>query len=299
MDRLDAMRAFVAAGEEQGFAAAARRLGQSPPAVTRAVAALEKHIGTLLLHRTTRIVRLTDAGARYLADCKRVLAEIDEAEASAAGSHGKPEGELTVTAPVLFGRLFVAPVILAFLGRYPAVSVRTTLLDRVADLIEEGFDVGIRIAHLPDSAMSAIRVGEVRRVVCASPDYLARRGTPKSPADIARHDAISFGSPDGPVSWPFVTGGRIERVTPPARFMVNTADVAVAAAIAGHGLTQVLSYQAAADVRASKLKIVLAEFEQPPIPIHVVHAAGRQANARVRAFVDFAASQLRKVRTLT
>jgi DNA-binding transcriptional LysR family regulator len=298
MDRLDAMRAFVAVGEAQGFAPAARRLGLSPPAVTRAVAALEERVGTRLLHRTTRIVRLTDAGARFLADCRRILGELDEAEASAAGSHTKPAGLLTVTAPVLFGRLFVAPVVIDFLKRHPAVSVRTILLDRVADLIEEGLDVGIRIAHLPDSSMAAIRVGEVRRVVCAAPDYLARRGIPKTPADLARHDVISFGSADGPVSWPFVVRGRSDPVTPPARLMVNTADVAVSAAIGGYGLTQVLSYQAAAAVRARKLRIVLAEFEQPPIPIHVVHAEGRRANARVRAFVDFAARRLRAVRTL-
>jgi DNA-binding transcriptional LysR family regulator len=298
MDRLDAMRAFVAVGEAQGFAPAARKLGLSPPAVTRAVAALEERVGTRLLHRTTRIVRLTDAGARFLADCRRILGELDEAEASAAGSHTRPAGQLTVTAPILFGRMFVAPIVLDFLKRYPAVSVRTILLDRVADLIEEGLDAGIRIAHLPDSSMAAIRVGEVRRVVCASPGYLAQHGIPKSPTDVARHDAISFGPVEGPVSWPFLVGGRTETVTPPARFMANTADVAVAAAIAGHGLTQVLSYQVAAEVRARKLRIVLAEFEQSPIPIHVVHAAGRRANARVRAFVDFAAARLRKVRTV-
>lgn len=292
------MRAFVAVGEAQGFAPAARSLGLSAPAVTRAVAALEDRVGTRLLHRTTRIVRLTDAGARFLADCRRILGELDEAEASAAGSHTRPEGLLTVTAPLLFGRLFVAPIVLDFLKRYPAVSVRTILLDRVADLIEEGLDVGIRIAHLQDSSMAAIRVGEVRRVVCGSPAYLERRGIPKTPAALARHDAISFGSPEGPVAWSFRAGTRTETVTPPARFMVNSADVAVAAAVDGHGLTRVLSYQVAAELRAKKLRIVLADFEHPSIPIHVVHAGGRQANARVRAFVDFAAARLRKVRTL-
>lgn len=293
MDRLDAMRAFVAVGEEQGFAAAARRLGQSPPAVTRAVAALEKHIGTLLLQRTTRIVRLTDAGARYLADCKRVLAEIDEAEASAAGAHSGPSGPLAVTAPRLFGRLFVAPLVLDFLGRHPAVGVRLLLLDRVVDLIEEGLDVGLRIAHLEDSSMTAIRVGAVRRVVCASPAYLAEHGAPRRPSDLARHETIAFGAAEWPQQWSFASGGKTDHVAPPSRLIVNSADVALAAAIAGHGLTRVLSYQCAADVRAGRLAVVLEKFEPAPIPVHVVHAAGRRANARTRAFVDFAVERLR------
>ncbi|MCK6454407.1 MAG: LysR family transcriptional regulator, partial [Alphaproteobacteria bacterium] len=292
------MRVFVAVAEAGGFAAAARRLGLSPPAATRAVAALEARVGARLLHRTTRIVRLTEAGSRFMADAKRILAELDEAEASAAGAHAEPRGLLTVTAPVMFGARHVAPVLLEFLARHPRVTARTLLADRVVDLLEEGIDVAVRIAHLPDSSLSALRVGSVRRVVCATPAYLARRGVPRRPADLARHEAIAFAAASGAPNWSFHAAGKTETVTPPAQLVVNTAEVAIAAALAGRGVTRVLSYQAAPDVAAGRLKIVLAAYEPPPIPIHVVHAEGRHANARVRAFVDFAAARLRADKTL-
>jgi len=298
MDRLDSMRVFVAIAEAGGFAPAARRLGLSPPAVTRAVAALEERIGARLLHRTTRIVRLTEAGGRFLADAKRILAELDEAEASAAGAHAEPRGLLTLTAPVMFGARHVAPVLLDFLARHPRVTARTLLADRVVDMLEEGIDVAVRIAHLPDSSLAAVRVGSVRRVVCASPSYLAARGVPRRPEDVAKHDAIAFSSASGEPSWPFHSGGRIETVIPPAQLTVNTAEVAVAAALAGRGLTRVLSYQVAPEVASGRLEIVLAGYEPPPIPIHVVHPEGRHANARVRAFVDFAAARLRADKSL-
>lgn len=298
MDRLDGMRVFVVVAEQQGFAAAARLLAMSPPAVTRAVAALEKRIGTRLLHRTTRIVRLTEAGSRYLADCKRILAEIEDAAASAAGAHRELRGPLAVTAPVMFGRLHVAPILLEFLERHPHVVARTLLVDRVVDLVEEGFDVAARIAHLPDSSLSAVRVGAVRRVVCASPAYLAARGVPRTPADLARLHAIAFSQTASQQPWSFVSGARVETVSPPTQLIVNTADVAVAAAVAGRGLTRVLSYQIVAELSAGKLKIVLEDFEPPALPIHIVHPGGRHANAKVRAFVDFAVEQLRSQRLL-
>ena len=294
MDRLAAMKVFAAVAEEESFASAARLLGLSPPAVTRAVAALEERIGARLLDRTTRRVRLTEAGSRFLDDCKRILTEIDEAEASAAGAHAQPRGPLAVTAPVMFGRMHVAPVVLDFLTRYPGVTPRLMLLDRVVDLMEEGLDVAIRIAHLPDSSLSAVRVGTVRRVVCASPHYLQARGTPQTPSDLAGHDAILFAHAGATLEWPFVSKQRIQTAKPRTQFAVNTADVAIAAAVAGHGLTNVLSYQIAPELAAGRLQIVLAAFEPPPLPIHIVHLAGRQASARVRAFVDFAAARLRK-----
>lgn len=294
MDRLTAMRVFAAVAEAHGFAAAARLLNMSPPAVTRAVAALEERIGARLLERTTRQVRLTEAGQRFLDDCKRILSEIEEAEASAAGAHTQPRGGIAVTAPVLFGRLHVAPVVLDFVTRFPDVTPRLMLLDRVVDLMEEGFDVAIRIAHLPDSSLSAVRVGAVRSVICASPDYLAAHGTPQKPVDLARHDAILFSQTTAAQGWPFGPQTQPVTVQPRARLVVNTADVAVAAAIAGHGLTRVLSYQVAREVAAGQLTIVLAEFEPPPFPVHIVHVSGRRASARVRAFVDFAAERLRK-----
>jgi DNA-binding transcriptional LysR family regulator len=289
------MRVFVAVAEAQGFAPAARRVGMSPPAVTRAIAALEERIGTRLLHRTTRIVRLTEAGSRFLADCKRILGELEEAEASAAGSHAEPRGLLAVTAPVMFGRMFVVPLVLDFLVRHPRVTARTLFLDRVADLIDEGLDVAVRIAHLPDSSLRAVRVGSVRRVVCASPDYLAARGTPRTPVDLAQLDAIAFSLGASPEEWSFASG---ETVSPPARQIVNSNDVAIAAAVAGRGVTRVLSYQIAPELRAGKLQIVLSEFEPPPVPISVVYAEGRRAAAKVRAFVDFAVERLRADKSL-
>jgi DNA-binding transcriptional LysR family regulator len=293
MDRLDSMRVFVAVAEEEGFAPAARRLSMSPPAVTRAIAALEERIGTRLLHRTTRIVRLTEAGARFLADCKRILGEIEEAEASAAGSHAALRGQLGVTAPVMFGRMFVAPVLFDFLALHPRVSARTLLVDRIVDMLDEGLDVAVRIAHLPDSSLTAVRVGSVRRVVCASPGYLAARGAPAAPADLAQLDTISFSQTGPPGDWSFGSGSRVERVFPPSQLLVNTADVAIAAAVAGRGITRVLSYQIGPELRDGRLSIVLAAHEPPPVPIHVVYLEGRRAAARVRAFVDFLVDRLR------
>ncbi|AUX46756.1 LysR family transcriptional regulator [Sorangium cellulosum] len=287
------MRVFVAVAEEEGFAPAARRLAMSPPAVTRAVSALEERIGTRLLHRTTRIVRLTEAGARFLADCKRILGEIEEAEVSAAGSHADLRGQLAVTAPVMFGRMFVAPVLFDFLSRHPRVSARTLLVDRVVDLLDEGLDVAVRIAHLPDSSLSAVRVGAVRRVVCASPGYLAARGAPRTPADLARFDTIAFSLAGSPVEWSFGSGTTVERVDPPWQLVVNTVDVGIAAALAGRGLVRVLSYQIGAELREGQLEIVLSDVEPPPVPIHVVYPEGRRAAARVRAFVDFLVERLR------
>jgi len=293
MDRLEAMRVFVTVAEKASFAAAARGLGLSPPAVTRAVAGLEERIGTALLRRTTRIVRVTEAGERYLVDCRRILAEIDEADASAAGAHAQPRGLVTVTAPVVFGRIYVAPIVLELLRRHPGVSVRTLLLDRVVDMLEERVDVAVRIAHLPDSSSSALRVGSVRRVVCAAPGYLSRRGVPRVPGDLVDHDAIAFSAASTPPEWTFGDGASAATVRVRSRLLVNTAELAIDAALAGHGVTRVLSYQVAQHVAAGTLRIVLEAAEPPAVPIHVVHHEGRRASARVRAFVDLAAERLR------
>ena len=293
MDRLDAMRVFIAVAEEQGFSSAARRLAMSPPSVTRAVAALEERVGARLLRRTTRIVRLTEAGTRFLADCKRILGELEEAEAAAAGAHAEPRGQLGVSAPVMFGRLFVAPILLDFLARYPEVTAQTLLVDRIVDLMDEGLDVAVRIADLADSSLSAVRVGWMRRVVCASPAYLAAHGMPKTPADLSHLDAIAFSSSAAQPEWRFSSGSKTTTIRPVAHLIANTAEVAVAAAVAGRGVTRVLAYQIAAELGSGHLRIVLPEFEQPPLPIHVVHLEGRRAVARVRAFIDFAVDRLR------
>lgn len=294
MDRFEAMRAFVAVAEAASFAAAARLLGQSPPAVTRAVAALEDRIGARLLHRTTRRVRLTDAGARFLADAKRIVAELDEAEASAAGAHAAPRGQLGLTAPVMFGRMYVAPIVLDFLARHPAVTARMMLADRVVDLMEEGLEIAVRIAHLEDSSLTAVRVGEVRRVVCAAPSFLARQGRPRAPADVARASLVTFAAGPVPDPWVFAKDGAAERFAPAARFSANSNDVTIAAAEAGAGFVRALSYQIAPQLRAGTLEIVLSDYEEPPLPVHVVHVAGRRASARLRAFVDFAVERLRR-----
>jgi DNA-binding transcriptional LysR family regulator len=296
MDRLETMKIFVAVAEEAGFAAAARRLSLSPPAVTRAIAALEERIGTRLLQRTTRTVRLTEAGARFLADSRRLLVEVEEAERSAGGLHEKLRGQLGVTASVNFGRRFVAPIVIDFLRANPEVNVRALFVDRVVDFVDEGLDVAVRIASLPDSALTAVRVGATRRVVCASPAYLKARGTPEKPGDVAEHDTVGFiqgvTEPVWP-EWSFTAGGKRVMATPRTRLAVNSVDVAVAAAVKGRGLTRLLAYQVDDEVRAGRLRIVLQDYEPAPLPVHVIYAGGKRTSAKVRAFVDLAVEGLR------
>jgi DNA-binding transcriptional LysR family regulator len=270
----------------------------SPPALTRAISGLEARIGARLLHRTTRTVRLTEAGARFLADCKRILGEIEEAEAAAAGGSLEPRGQLAVTAPVLFGRMYVAPILFEFLERYAGVTARTLFVDRIVDLLEEDIDVAVRIAHLPDSSLTAIPVGSVRSVVCASPRYLATYGRPRTVDDLAKHKTIAFWPTLASLDWPFVSGSRVRTVRASAQLIVNNNDLAIAAAVAGRGLARVLSYQIVAEVRAKRLEILLADFEPKPLPISVVHVEGRRAAAKVRAFVDMTVERLRGDKSL-
>ncbi|MBL8384017.1 MAG: LysR family transcriptional regulator [Burkholderiales bacterium] len=293
MDRLQTMAAFVAVLDNGGFAAAARRLGVSPPVVTRAVADLEERLGVRLFTRTTRVVRATEAGERYGLDCRRILAEIDEADEAAAGMHAAPRGTVQITAPVLFGRLHVMPIVTAYLERYPEADVGCLFVDRVVDLLGEGVDVGIRIGELADSSLQAVAVGRVRRVVCAAPSYLRRHGTPRSPADLARHCVISAAGVTPSTVWAFTRGGAAERVAVRPRLAVSSNDSAIAAAEAGVGLTRVLSYQVAEAIDDGRLKPVLVAFEPPPVPVHVVHREGRHAVRRVRAFLDLVIARLR------
>lgn len=288
------MQVFVAVGEEQGFGAGARRLGLSPPVVTRVISSLEQSLGVKLLLRTTRIVRLTEAGARYLVDCKRLLAEVEDAEQAASGAHGELRGQLAITAPVMLGGLFVAPLLLEFLAQHPKVVGRALFVDRVVDLIEEGLDVAVRIAHLSDASFSAVRVGSVREVICASPAYLKRHGVPRAPADLAEFTAITFSHGRASPAWSLRSGKQTVAVRPKSRLVVNSSEVALKAAMSGAGLTRALSYMAAADVKAGRLRVILSEFEPEPLPVHVIYREGRRAGARVRAFVDFAVASLRK-----
>ena len=292
MDRLHLMRTFVAVVDEQGFAGAARRLQMSPPAVTRAIAALEKRLGARLLTRTTRVVRVTDAGARYVEDCRRILAEIEEADESAGGVHARPRGRLTVTAPAMFGGMHVTPLAIEYLRRHPETTVACWFVDRMVNLVDEGADVAIRIGDLPDSSAQAIRVGHVRRVICASPDYLKRNGVPRTVATLAAHTIVMNRLSSG-TEWKLVEGGAARTVRLAPRLMTTTNEAAIEGALAGFGLTRVLSYQVIEHVRARRLKLVLEEFEPPPWPVHVMYREGRRAASKVRAFVDLAVERLR------
>jgi DNA-binding transcriptional LysR family regulator len=282
MDRIDAMAAFVAVADLEGFAPAARKLGLSPSNVTRLIAALEDRLGARLLQRTTRSVTLTDVGARYLERARRILSDVEEAEISAQAERTQPSGRLVVSAPIGFGRLHVNPVMSTYLQRHPDVSGELRLSDRMINLVEDGVDLAVRIGHLPDSSLVARSVGDMRRVVVASPEYLQRRGEPNHPAAVASHDTIQFGASD----WDFVEDGREVRVPCTPRFITNSADAAILHAAQGGGLTRVLAYQAADAIVTGRLKIVLAKFEQPLLPIHIVYPTSRLLSAKVRAFVD-------------
>jgi DNA-binding transcriptional LysR family regulator len=286
MDRFDAMQAFVAVADLQGFAPAARKLGLSPSGVTRLIAALEDRLGARLLQRTTRQVTLTDIGARYLERVRRILADVEEAEAAAEGERTRPSGRLVVSAPVGFGRLHVSPVMSAYLKRYAEVTGELRLSDRMINLVEDGVDLAVRIGHLADSSLVARHVGEMRRIVVASQDYLGKRGVPDTPAAIAGHDTIQFGDTAVPPDWRFVENGREVRVACTPRFSTNSADAAIQYAEADGGLTRVLAYQAADSIRAGRLQIVLGKFEQPSLPIHLVYPTSRLLSAKVRGFID-------------
>jgi DNA-binding transcriptional LysR family regulator len=283
MDRIDAMQAFVAVADLRGFAPAARRLGLSPSGVTRLIAALEDRLGARLLQRTTRQVTLTDAGSRYLERARRILADIGEAEDAIEGERTRPEGQLVISAPVGFGRLHVSGIAIAYLKRYPDVGVDLRLSDRMINLVEDGVDLAVRIGHLPDSTLVARHVGEMRRIVVASPGYLAARGTP---GEIAAHDTIQFGAMTAALDWRFVEDGREIRVASAPRFATNSSDAALQYVEADGGLTRVLAYQAAESLKAGRLKIVLAHFEQPAVPIHIVYPTSRLLSAKVRTFID-------------
>jgi DNA-binding transcriptional LysR family regulator len=293
MDRFRELSIFVAVAEEGAFNAAARRLNLTPPVVTRLVTALETRLGVRLLTRTTRKVALTEAGARLLGDAARVLADLDEVEAIAAGAHSTPRGLLRITAPVLFGQKYVLPVLREFLDSYPDVSASTLFVDRVVDLIDEGLDVALRIGELPDSSLTATRIGMVRRVTVAAPEYLAEHGMPETPDDLAGHKTIQPAGLQDSVQWPFVAAGktRIARLSP--RLTVNTVTAAIGSAMAGWGVTRALSYQVADAIADGSLVEILRDWEDREMPIHLVHHEGRLSAAKTRVFIDFAAQRLR------
>ena len=280
------MQAFVAVADFEGFAPAARKLKLSPSAVTRLIAALEERLGARLLQRTTRSVTLTDTGRHYLERARRILADVEEAERAAEGERTRPSGRLVVSAPLGFGRLHVSPVMSAYLKRYGEVSGELRLEDRMISLVEDGIDLAVRIGHLADSSLVARHVGEMRRIVVASPAYLKARGEPKTLEAISSHDTIQFGSTAGVADWRFLDGDKEVRVAYAPRFSTNSSDPAIQYAVDGGGLTRVLAYQAAASLKAGRLKIVLEKFELPASPIHIVYPTSRLLSAKVRTFID-------------
>jgi DNA-binding transcriptional LysR family regulator len=293
MDRLHEMEVFIAVADAGSFAKAGTRLRISAPAVTRAVSSLEGRLGARLLNRTTRSLSLTEAGSRFLDDARRLVGEIDAAEKAAAGDDGAPRGHLTVTASVTLGRSLLTPIVSAFLATHPHVSVSVLLLDRVVNLVEEGIDVGIRIGQLADSSLVARRVGTVRRILVASPDYLRRHGTPATPADLRAHAVVGFSSLMPNRQWRFAGKRGAESVAVSPRFEINDALAAITAAEAGDGITIALSYMVAERIRAGRLATVLEAFAPEEVPVQLVHPQTRLIAPSVRAFVDFMAPRLR------
>lgn len=294
MNRFHEMTVFLAVAEARSFAAAARRLEMSAPTVTRSVAALEHRLGVLLLVRTTRSLRLTEAGERYAADCRRILDDVEQADEAAAGVMGAPRGALSITAPAFFGELHVMSAVLGYLRVHREVSVRTLLVDRVVNLLDEGVDVAVRIGALPDSTLTAVPVGQVRRVVCAAPAFLQEHGEPKDLDALPRFCTITAAMEGRGTQWRFQQDGQARRLSVDSQLTVTSFQAAVLAACEGWGLTQVVSYQVARHLASGALQVVLRDFELPPMPVHVVYPEGRKSSAKVRSFVDFCVDALRR-----
>lgn len=293
MNRLESMAVFVAVVEAGSLSAASRKLRMPLPTVSRKISELESHIKSRLLNRSTRKLTLTDAGGAYLAACKRILEDVGEAERAASGEYRAPTGDLVITAPILFGRLHVLPIVIEFLKAYPDVQIRLVLGDRPLNLLEDHIDLAVRIGELPDSNLIATRVGMIRNVVCASPEYFSKHGTPRQPQDLSKHACITFSGIMLPESWSFERDRSALTVTVRSRLVVNTAEAAIDAAIQGVGITRILSYQIEQAMRTGTLVTVLRKFEPPPIPVSLVYTSQRLLPLKLRAFLDFAAPRIR------
>jgi DNA-binding transcriptional LysR family regulator len=293
MDRLESMTTLLAAVDAGSLSAASRKLGMPLATVSRKVSELESHLGTRLIHRTSRRLVLTDTGRAYVEAARRIVEDIEEAERAATGEYSAPRGDLIVTAPIVFGRLHVLPIVVDFLKAYPEIDVRLALADHVVNLLEDHIDVAVRIGELPDSSLVAARVGTIRRVVCASPAYFAARGVPRRPPDLAAHACITFGGVTAPDQWTFRVRKSPVAVAVHSRLVVNTAEAAIDAAVAAVGVTRVLSYQAAPALRAGALALALEAYEPLPSPVSLVHTGHRLLPLKLRAFLDFAAPRLR------
>ncbi|WP_375786032.1 LysR substrate-binding domain-containing protein [Bradyrhizobium sp. Pha-3] len=296
MDRLEELRLFLAIVDSGQFAAAGRKFARSPSSTTRIVAELERRLGTRLLQRTTRKLSLTDSGARLAAQARRLLADYDDAIDGAIGEAASLRGNIKLSAPTLFGSRHIAPLVRAFLERHPDITLQLALEDRLVDLIDERIDIALRIGHLTDSSLRARRVGEVRRIVVASPDYLKRHGRPRRPDDLAQHYAVTFVNQASPAAWSFQhKQGGPQKVKVSSRMEVNRAETAIGLTRDGMGLTRVLSYQVADELAAGSLVRVLRDYEVAPIPVQLVYPSARLMAPRIRNFLDFAAGEIPQI----
>ena len=294
MDKLQTIRVFIEVAKQQSFSAAAEVLGISAPVATRAVAELEGRLRVKLFNRTTRLVRLTESGSRFLNDTQRVLDDLDEAEANAAGVYAKPSGILTLTAPVLFGQKHIMPIVNEYLAMYDDVRVKAMFFDRLGSLLEEELDIAIRIGHLKDSNFYAVQVGKVRRVLCGAPSYFKSNGVPKCPKDLLEHDLIFSTTVDSTTTWHFQSEGSRESVKLSPRLMCNQNAAALSSALQGFGITRLMSYHVGEELENGTLQCILEDYEEEPLPVHIVHLEGRRVNAKVRAFIELAAERLRE-----
>ncbi|MBB2497057.1 LysR family transcriptional regulator [Aquipseudomonas ullengensis] len=285
------MKVLLAVADAESFAGGAKLMGMSPPSVTRVIAGLENRLGTLLLARSTRSLRLTEAGRRYMEDCKRILLDLEEAEELATGSSVRARGNLTVTAPVMFGELFLIPRITEYLAQHPEVTLNALLVDRLVNMVDEGVDVAIRIGELPDTGLQAVRVGHIRPVVCAAPAFLDRVGRPTAPKDVLALPMVMSSASNLLTEWQFRDGEHAIALHPKPRLLVSSNQAAINAARMGWGLTRVLSYQVAAAVAKGELEIVLEAFQTPALPVHVLYQGGKRIPAKVRTFVDYCSSR--------
>jgi DNA-binding transcriptional LysR family regulator len=293
MDRIDAMAILVAAVDAGSLSGASRALGMPLATVSRKVSDLEAHLKTQLLIRSSRRLTLTEAGQAYLQAARRILEDLDEAERAASGEYRAPRGHLNITAPIMFGRLHVEPIVLDFLKAYPEITVRLTLADHVLNLVDEHVDLAVRVGKLPDSSMVALRLGEIGWVACASGDYLALRGEPDTPEALAEHDCVMFEGLYSTASWTFGRNRQVREIAIRPRFSVNSADAAIAAAVRGAGITRVLSYQVAEPLARGALKLILRPHEPDPLPVHLLYAGQSLLPLKLRAFLDFAGPRLR------
>lgn len=297
MDRLQALKVFVAVAEAESFAKGARVTGLSAPSASRAINTLEAALGARLFTRSTRRVRLTDTGQAYLEEVRDILAQLQAADDAASGAANSPVGQLRITCPQEFGRIYVAPLLTEFLDDHPQVRADVLMVDRIVNLVEEGFDIAVRIGHLPSSDLAAVRIGQVRRVICGSPDYFTARDYPRTPDDLVSHRVVSMASLNPHREWRFGSQ-ETQAVRTNPQLTISSVASAIDIARQGWGLCRVLSYQVGPDLESGSLQTVLDDYEPAPLPIHLVHIEGRRAAAKVRAFIDFAARRLRQVEVL-